>query len=249
MLLCIDESGNTQETIALALAAIPDKEIDRINQIFTVRPTDPQEIQTLYYRTPLKSSKPREEFKYSDFRNAEKATGLSIYTEFLKEKLTKVAKTSVQAYFSVFDKPSDNKRRLEMLKIEAQTLIHSWAKNNMEKALSNELEIVVDQQVFDEPYIFEIYERRNMWRVQIFKKGIAGPGVHYGGKENSKEIIERNSKTFKPLQLSDFLVGAFREYKYYQNSEFFDIIKPITKKYWIRDARGPYSPAREINLI
>ncbi|MFH0712970.1 MAG: DUF3800 domain-containing protein [Candidatus Micrarchaeota archaeon] len=249
MLLCIDESGNTNDLIALGLVAIPNNEIEKLSQLFTIRETDPNEIITLYNRIPKDSKKPRGEFKYSDLRNAENATGLAVYKEFLKSKLNEIGKTNSQAYFSIFNKPKENSWRREILKIEAQMLIATWAKNNSKIALSKELQIVVDQQVFDKEYVFQTYERRNKRYYEIFPKHIITGTVHYGGQENQVQITERNSKTFKPLQISDFLVGAFRESRKYKNCEFFDLIKQITKKEWIRETQGEYKMPPEVKPI
>ncbi len=253
LILCIDESGNTNKIIALGLVAIPDISLEYINQLFTLRPNDPQEIKTLYNRIPKGNLKPREEFKYSDLVNAYNATSLVVYYEFLKQKLQSLKSANLEVYLTAFDNPQNNEKRLKTLDVEAQILIHEWAKNNLKEALKSELQITVDQQVFSDRQtrIFQVYERRNKWYFEIFHKNRIAGIRHYGGteKENHIDIIERSSKTFKPLQVSDFVVGAFRESLRYNNGEIFDILKTVAKTTWTRDARGTYAIPKDLRFI
>ncbi len=124
VLLCIDESGNTSETIALDLVAIPDKSIEPLCQLFTLRPNDPVEIRALYQRDPEKNKRkpgelprPRNEFKYSDFLNVENGSNLPVYRQFINEKLRGAAKLPLQVFCSIFDKPASNESRLGLLNI------------------------------------------------------------------------------------------------------------------------------------
>lgn len=255
-LLCIDESGNTQETIALSLVVIPDYAIEALWQIFTLRPNDPPEIKALYERDPEKNKRkpedpprPRNEFKYSDFINAENVTNLPIYREFINEKISAAAKLPLKLYCTIFDKPIENEDRILRINLEAQTLLHMWTKENRSDALSKTLKINADRQVFSTPLFFQVYERRNQWRCEIFPKAQVGKKVHYGGRENSADIEERSSKEFKPLQFADFAVGVIRESKIFGSDNTVSLLKPLTSKNSIRDIRGNYSGLKGLRIL
>ena len=236
-LLCIDESGNTSDVIALGLVAISEKAVEPLCQIFTLRPTDPEPIKALYNRDPDskkrkqgEQAKPREEFKYSDFLNAENASNLPIYRDFLKMKLELASKLPIQIFYSVFDNPREETERLKRLNLEARTLLHLWYFQNMEDSYSKDLKIVVDQSIFPEEMLFQVYQRRNVLHCEIFPtKGSSGT-VHYGGRENQIIIAEKSSKSFKPLQFTDFVVGAYREAKIFSRNDMTDLLKPLLNK-------------------
>lgn len=254
-LLCIDESGNTQGVIALGLVAIQDKAIDAISQLFTVRPNDPPEILALYARDPESNKrkegelpKPRNELKYSDFLNAEKATNLPTYREFIKQKLEKSATMPIQVFCSLFDNPIENLERRKRLNLEARTILHMWQLHNFNDSLSQNLRIVVDTQVFSSKMIFQVYERRNKWHCEIFPSQMGGGIVHYGGRSSHTIIEEKNSRNFKPLQFADFIVGAIREAKTRDRQDMLERIRPLMTRENIRDARGTYSPYNKLKI-
>ncbi len=245
MLLCIDESGNTSNLIALGLTAIPAPGVEPLSQIFTLRPTDPYEVKTLYQRDPDANRPghmptPRKEFKYSDFLNAERATGLPVYRKFLKEKLAEASRLPIRTYCSLFDKPESNDKRLNILRIEANTLLLLWGTQNVQDALRPTLNITVDRQVFPEEMLFQVYERRNQFHVEVFPTKSISKKVYYGGRENEKLVRERSSRDFKPLQFTDFVVGAIREAHLFGRTDMLDVLKPILREENIRDARGEY---------
>lgn len=247
MLLCIDESGNTSDLIALGLTAIPKTALGPLMQIFTLRPNDPDEIRALYNRDPEirkrkpgEAIRPRNEFKYSDFINAERAANLPIYRQFVKEKLKLAAALPIRTFCSLFDKPADNALRRDTLNIEANTLLLLWGTRNIQSALKPTLEIVVDNQVFPEEMLFQVYERRNQFKIETFPTRTIAGKVHYGGRENEKVVVERGSKEFKPLQFTDFVVGAVREAYFFERKDMLDILKPIMPRENIRNARGEY---------
>jgi hypothetical protein len=248
-LLCIDESGNTQSQIALGLVAIPDKAIDPLCQIFTLRPTDPEPIKALFLRDPEakkrkqgEPAKPREEFKYSDFLNAERASNLAVYRDFIKTKLELASKLPIQIFCSIFDKPELDIERLKRFNLEARTLIHLWYQQNMADSYSPELKIVVDREVFPEEMLFQVYQRRNVLHCEIFPTRMGSGTTHYGGRENQVIIEEKSSKLFKPLQFTDFVVGALREGKIYNRTDVTGILNPLLNKRGMRDIRGNYEP-------
>ncbi len=227
----MDESGNTQEIIAIGLVSIPRKEIPPVNSLLSLASGDPEEIRTLY------SEKSHGEFKYSDLRNAFRHTQLKVYDTFLKQKLAETSKLNIQAYLSVFPKSENNEERLGRLVHEAENLLHSWSHENKYEALSKDLEIIVDQQVFPETYLFQYYFRRGQYNCELFPNRLLKEGNTkkiYADKENAVEIRDGNSKTFKTLQLADLLVGCAREYYALNTKEFFPIVKNLFKREHMR---------------
>ncbi len=256
VLLCIDESGNTSDVIALGLVAISEKAKEPLEQLFTLRSTDPEPIRALYHRDSEidkrktgENSKPRLEFKYSDFLNAEKHTNFGIYREFVKEKLRQAAKLNIQIFCSLFDKPDDNDQRIGRINVEAQTLLHRWVGSNLSAAFDKQLKIIVDEQVFHDEKMLQIYERRNKWHCEIFSKSRIGGVVHYGRRENDTPIISRGSREFKPLQFTDFVVGVIREAKMRGRADTIEALRPVLPTGSIRDVRGNYSFMRGLGIM
>lgn len=236
----MDESGNTQQVIAVGLVSIPQKEIPEINRVFSITSADPKEIQVLYEK------KSRGEFKYSDLRNAFRQTQLEVYDEFLRRKLKEISSLRVSAYSSVFPNPMENDERLARLTREAEDLLHKWAHQNKEAALSRELEILVDQQVLPEPYLFQYYLRRGQYHCSLLRKRIVDEGetrAIHGDRENSVHIKDVNSKSFKSVQLADFIVGCAREHFALGTEGYYEIIRNLLPKEHLRIQTRGYSPS------
>ena len=229
--LAMDESGNTQQIIAVALASIPKKEIPKINSIFTLSAADPPEIQTLYNKKSLG------EFKYTDLREAFRKTQLEVYDVFLKQKLKEICSLKIQVYLSVFPNAETNDERQKRFLREAQDLLHKWAHQNKDEAFSKDLEILADQQLFPEKYVFEYYRRRGRDSSELIPKKAIEDGKTrrvYTDRENTVEIQDANSKTMKSIQLTDFLVGCAREHYALKVNDYFRIISPLFKKEHMR---------------
>jgi len=246
MRLFLDESGNTQETIVMGLVAIPDSSIDAVNQLLTLRPNDPPEIIALYHR-PDDKNKPREEFKYSDFKAAFRNTNWPIYRDFLGNKFKEISELDVSAYVSAFPNPGldQNGERLLRLEQETRWLLHKWGHQNHPSALSHDLDIFCDQQVFHKELDFFAARFRNKCYVSVVPKGTdmtdCPRSVSRSPIRNRKEIKSRSSKTCKQLQLADFIAGAFRDKVTGGVFDFFDILAPICPLHHIRDMSRAYS--------
>ncbi len=224
-IVAMDESGNTQKIIAIGLVSIPYKEISKINLIFSLSEKDPHEIQVLY------NKKSGGEFKYVDLRNAFRQTRLDVYDIFLKQKLKQLASLDVSVYLSVFPNPGDNSIRFQRFKKEAEDLLHKWAHQNKELAFSKQLEILVDQQVFPEQYLFQYFCRRNQYHCYLFPKRLVDDSKRiFTDRENSVIVRDVNSKTHNVIQLTDLLVGCAREHYALNIQEYFEIVKPLFKK-------------------
>ncbi len=226
-ILAMDESGNTHQIAAIALASIPYNKLPKINELFSLSKSDPEEIHILY------TKKSNGEFKYTDLRNAFRQTQLQVYDNFLREKLKEIRKLDIQVYLSVFPNAENNEERLNRLVREAQDLLLKWAHQNQEAAFSKELEINADQQIFPEKYIFQYYFRRGRYICQLFpNRYLKEEKVEkiYADKENAVEIKDQNSKSIRSIQLSDILVGCARENFVTNVTDYFELIKPLFKK-------------------
>lgn len=226
--VAMDESGNTQQFIAVGLVNIPGKEIPKINSILTLKQNDPKEIHTLYEK------KSEGEFKYTDLRNAFRQTRLDVFDDFLKEKLRQINQLDVATYLTVFPNPKNNEERRSRLLRESEDLLHKWAHQNPEAAFSHELEIIVDQQVFPETYVFEYYNRRSRLHCELIPKRNLFDKKNTKwiptDRENSVEIKDANSKVFKSIQLTDLLVGCAREFYALNVGEYFPLVKRLFSK-------------------
>ncbi len=241
--IAMDESGNTQAVCAFCLVSIPQKEIDRISEILTVKPSDAPEIITLWQKVC------REEFKYSAFRQAFRTTGLEIYDSYLREKLIRIGQLKIQVYFSVFPNHSENNLRIGRLYDEASFLIHAWAQQNQADALDRSLNIVVDQQVFPEKMLFSCYLRRGRFKAMLMPKSNYAPALESGAlhkiaadRENMVDVEQVNSRSYARIQLSDMIVGCIREH-YAQGVEgYFPLLKPLIYKKNCRIQLSGYVP-------
>lgn len=241
--LAMDESGNTQKICAFCLVSIPQKELQRMGEILSVKDDDPEEIKTLYGKVC------GGEFKYSNFRNAYKTTGLEVYDKYLKGKLHEISKLHIQIYYSVFPNPVDNKERLARLHDEASYLIHNWAHGNQADAFDHNLRITVDQQVFAEKKIFDYYLRRGKFYALLANKSAIGPALSDGrlkrvgaDRSNKVEVEPVNSHSYKRIQLSDLIVGCIREHYVHNVDDNFAILHPLIHKQTARVQLENYVP-------
>lgn len=245
--LVMDESGNTQQTIAVGLVSIPRKEIPKINELMRINPDDPHEIRILY------DKKSHGEFKYADLRNAFRQTQLGVYDEFLRKKLTAVSQLDVEAYLTVFPNPNDNGERLNRLLSESQDLLIKWGLQNPGAAFSKDLEIFVDQQVFPEPFLFQYYRRRGRIYCELFPRRFLKESVKEStssplsriptDRENLVEIRDANSRTLKSIQLTDLLVGCAREHFARNEPAYFPIVRRLFHKEHMRIQVTDYKSA------
>ena len=103
----------------------------------------------------------------------------------------------------------------------------------------------------------EIYQRNfdfiTKFVEKLKQKVDSDPQLVIVTRETAMDLVQQeegrqiNKDTL--LQISDFLVGAFRESRKYKNCEFFDLIKQITKKEWIRETQGEYKIPPEVRPI
>ncbi|MFH1199956.1 MAG: DUF3800 domain-containing protein [Candidatus Micrarchaeota archaeon] len=225
--VAMDESGNTQKIIGVGLVSIPDDQIPVINSVLSLSKADPEEIRILY------SERSGGEFKYTDMRNAFRQTRLPVYDEFLRKKLEQISRLRITAYASIFPNPQDNDERLRRLVHEAQDLLQKWAHQNQAEALSKDLKIIVDQQVFPEAYVFQYFMRRNRANCSLIPKRAIDEGKTekvYTDMENSVKIQDANSKTFKSIQLTDILIGCVRERHALNVTDYLAVIERLFPK-------------------
>jgi len=250
MQLYIDESGNTQEVIVLALVAIPDTSVDAVNQLFTLRPNDPQEIHYLLKRQD-KNKKPRDEFKYSDFKTAFCTTNLPVYRDFLRKKFEAISQLDISVYVSAFQNPgcANNGERLKRLEAETTWLLHKWAHRNVLESCSNSLKIFCDQQVYHKDLFFSsLYLRRNDTHYVVvdgndrFGSAISSSSVRNALSGKRVPIMHRSSKSCPPLQLADFVAGSFRDKVSNGVFDFFDSLQIVCPKDNIRKKISDYAP-------
>lgn len=250
MQLFIDESGNTQEVIVLALVAIPDASVDAVNQLFTLRPTDPQEVHILLKRQD-RNKKPRDEFKYSDFKNAFSSTDLPVYRDFLRKKFEAIAKTDLSVYVSAFPNPGNenNDERLKRLEVETTWLLHKWAHRNVLESCSQSLKIFCDQQVYHRDLFFSAISVRRTDKHYVavsdednFVRLNYPPSIRGPLFSNRIRIMHRSSKSCPPLQLADFIAGSFRDKVTNGVFDFFDLLQPVCPKENIRKKTSGYEP-------
>ena len=239
----MDESGNTQAICAFCLVSIPQKEIGHISEILAVKPSDADEIRTLYHKVC------NEEFKYTAFRQAFRTTGLEVYDEFLREKLRQIGQLKIQAYFSIFPTHPDNNVRLSRLYDEASSLIHAWAQQNQADALDRSLNVVVDQQVFPEKMLFSCFMRRGRFKAMLMPKSKYAPALESGAlhriaadRENMVDVEPVNSRSYMRIQLSDMIVGCIREHYAQGVEEYLPLLKPLISKKNCRVQLADYVP-------
>jgi len=236
-ILAMDESGNTQKIAAVCLVSIPQKELSRVNEALSIRDADPQEIRILHGKVC------GGEYKYSNFRNAYRQTGLQVYDDFLKGKLAEIAKLNIQLYATVFSNPMPINNQLRMVRLveEAQYLLHTWSQQNSEDAFDHGLSINVDQQVFPCQFIFEHYRWRGKTHTTLIAKEKITSGLERGSlkkihadRTNKIDIRDANSKSLKSIQLSDMLVGCIRERFAIGLDDYYQILKPLIYRERIR---------------
>ena len=250
MQLYIDESGNTQEIIVLALVAIPDASIDAVNQLFTLRPNDPNEIHILLKRQD-KNKKPRDEFKYSDFKNAFSSTDLPVYRDFLRKKFEAIASIGLSVYVSAFPNPgnANNGERLKRLEMETTWLLHKWAHRNVLESCSLSLKIFCDQQVYHRDLFFSAINVRRTDKHYVAVSGEDNfihlsypPSIRELLFRNRIQIMHRSSKSCPSLQLADFIAGSFRDKVTRGVFDFFDLLQPVCPRDNIRKKTSDYDP-------
>ncbi len=233
MLLYLDESGNTQKLIALCLLAVQPYSVNQINQLFTLRPTDPKEVHYLY--NLIENNKPKSEFKYSDFIHAFKSTGNPVYHDFVKKKLAELSKIDLRAFFTVFPNPVENEKRLERIRQETQCLIEKWVLNNFDNTLGDNLRIIGDKQIFLKPHYLYAYRFRNLQFAEVLATDEKPKYYRQSASKKEVQIEQASSKHVKALQATDFLAGAFRQKYSFNNPEFFEIFnRKITRNENIR---------------
>ncbi len=232
-LLTMDESGNTQPIAALCLVSMPQQILPKVKKILTISEDDPPEVITLYNKVM------EGEFKYVGFRHACRSTGLQVYDDFLKKKLREIATLELEAYYTVFPTPSDNKDRVFRIEDEAQYLFHIWAHQHPRDALDPNLEILIDQQVFHQKHMFQYSTSRGRNHMLIFnvpeekkllERGRLKKKLFATGKCNIKEIADGSSKTHKTIQISDMLVGCIRERHIKQIEDYYDLVHCLFHK-------------------
>lgn len=208
-----------------------------------MRPNEPKEIHILLKRQD-KNKKPRDEFKYSDFKNAFSSTDLPVYRDFLRKKFEAIAKINLSVYVSAFPNPgnANNGERLKRLEAETTWLLHKWAHRNLSESCSTSLKIFCDQQVYHEDLFFSaLYVRRNdRHYVTIGSEGQFGSAISSTSVrrllfDKRVPVMHRSSKSCPPLQLADFIAGSFRDKVTRGVFDFFDLLGPICPRENIRE--------------